>query len=171
MIRKYYRSPYVQKGHGIGSLFRGVANFFRPIAKNIVNTLNSPEVKKVLKTVGKESLGTGSDLLIDSLKGKDINTKLDNRIKLAKKRIVDSIENGINMRRRAKARKKYNRFDNAESGENSDASQQYTKTQKHVGEYQRLNNKRKQPRVFTNPKKRKLASRRSKRSLNKTVFD
>lgn len=70
MIRNYYKAPYIQKGHGLGSIFRGVAKFFRPLARNIVNTFKQPTVRNVLKTVGKETLGTGTELLLDSIKGK-----------------------------------------------------------------------------------------------------
>ena len=114
MIRNYYRAPYVQRGHGLGSIFRGVAKFFRPLARNIVSTLNNPVVKKVLKTVGKETLDTGSELLIDSLRGNDIDSKLDQRIKKAKQRISDSIEDGINMSKQKKQSKNYTRMVNDE---------------------------------------------------------
>ena len=103
MIKSYYRSPYVQKGYGLGGIFRSVAKLFRPIVRNITRTINRPEVQNVLKTVGKETLDTGSELLIDSTKGgKDIESKLNKRIKIAKQRIVDSIEDGISMGKRAK---------------------------------------------------------------------
>ena len=102
MLRNYYKAPYIQKGYGLGGIFRGVAKFFRPIAKNIIKSINTPGVKNVLKTVGKETLNTGSELLIDSLKGNDIESKLEQRIQKAKKRITDSIEDGINNMKRAK---------------------------------------------------------------------
>ena len=54
--------------------------------------MNRPEVRNVLKTVGKETLNTGGELLIDSLKGNNIESKLDSRINFAKKRIANSIE-------------------------------------------------------------------------------
>ena len=103
MIKSYYRSPYIQKGYGLGGIFRSVAKLFRPIVRNITCTINRPEVKNVLKTVGKETLDTGSELLINSIKGENnIESRLDKRIKIAKQCIVDSIEDGISMGKRAK---------------------------------------------------------------------
>ena len=110
MIRSYYRSPYIQRGYGLGGMFRGLAKLFRPLVRKISTTINRPEVRNVLKTMGKETLNTGSELLIDSLKGNDIESKLDSRINLAKKRIVDSIEEGINTRKRTREAKKYQRL-------------------------------------------------------------
>ena len=151
MIKSYYRSPYVQKGYGLGSIFRSVAKFFRPIARNITRTMNSPKVKNVLKTVGKETINTGSELLIDSIKGNDIESKLDKRIKTAKQRIVDSIQDGINISKRANESRKYKRlYDNEHL---SKASNNYTK--------RRVPNKI-----------RKLSSKQRRvKTANRTVFD
>lgn len=150
MIKSYYRSPYVQKGYGLGGIFRSVAKLFRPIVRNITRTINRPEVKNVLKTVGKETFNTGSELLIDSIKGNnDIESKLDKRIKIAKQRIVNSIEDGINMKR-AKESRKYNRLDDDEYL--LDASNNVTK--------RRVPNKI-----------RKLSKRRRTKTARRTVFD
>ena len=47
-------------------MFRGLAKLFHPLARNLSATMNRPEVRNVLKTVGKETLNTGGELLIDS---------------------------------------------------------------------------------------------------------
>ena len=150
MIRSYYRSPYVQKGYGLGGIFRSVAKLFRPIVRNITKAINRPEVRNVLKTVGKETFDAGSELLIDSIKGNNIESKLDKRIKIAKQRIVDSIEDGINMSKRAKESRKYNRLDDSEYLSN--ASNNYTK--------RRILNKIK-----------KSSKRRRTKNARRTVFD
>ena len=50
--------------------------------------------------------------MIDSIKGNNIESKLDKRIKIAKQRIADSIEDGINMRKKANRQsRKYSRLD------------------------------------------------------------
>ncbi len=90
----HYKSAYIQKGHGLGGIFRGIRNFFMPLARRVVTTLNKPEVKRVLTTIGKETLNTGSELMRDSIQGKDIQSTLDNRINIAKKQITESIEDG-----------------------------------------------------------------------------
>ena len=66
--------------------------------------------------MGKETFDAGSELLIDSIKGNNIESKLDKRIKIAKQRIADSIEDGINMRKRASRQsRKYSRLDEDKS--------------------------------------------------------
>ena len=150
MIKSYYRSPYVQKGYGLGGIFRSVAKLFRPIVRNIIRTINRPEVKNVLKTVGKETLDTGSELLINSIKGgNDIGPRLDKRIKIAKQRIVDSIEDGISMGKRAKEYRKYDRLDDNDYLSN-------------------VSNKSKKRRI---PVKTKRSSKRRRTNIRRTVFD
>ena len=73
-IMYHYKSAYIQKGHGLGGIFRGIRNFFMPLARRVVTTLNKPEVKRVLKTIGKETLNTGSELVLDSIQGNDIQS-------------------------------------------------------------------------------------------------
>ena len=102
-----YRSAYIQKGYGLGGIFRGIVRLFRPVAKNVVKVLSRPEVRKVLKTVGKETVDTGKGLLMDKLQGKDLKSMIDKRINIAKRRIADSIEEGINSRKQANNIKKY----------------------------------------------------------------
>ena len=80
----HYKSAYIQKGHGLGGIFRGIRKNFMPLARRVVTTLNKPEVKRVLKTIGKETLNTGSELMLDSIQGNDIQSTLDKRINIAK---------------------------------------------------------------------------------------
>ena len=80
-------------------VYFAVWQFFRPLARNVVKVFSKPGVKKVLKTVGEEAVNAGGEVLIDSLRGNDVEKTLDTRINLAKKRIADSIEEGIKSRR------------------------------------------------------------------------
>ena len=106
----HYKSAYIQKGHGLGGIFRGIRNFFMPLARRVVTTLNKPEVKRVLKTIGKETLNTGSELVLDSIQGNDIQSTLNKRISTAKKRIAESIEDGIKSKRTVNSIKRYQRL-------------------------------------------------------------
>ena len=81
-----------------------------PLARRVVTTLNKPEVKRVLKTIGKETLNTGSELVLDSIQGNDIQSTLDKRINIAKKRIAESIEDGIKSKRTVNSIKRYQRL-------------------------------------------------------------
>ena len=180
MIGAYYRSPYIQRGYGLGSMFRGLAKLFRPLVRNLSTTMNRPDVRNVLKTVGKETLNTGGELLINSLKGNDIESKLDSRINLAKKRIANSIEEGINMRKRTREAKKYQRLLEDEDNNIAANHKTYVKTLPSVKSrnYQRLNEdnvfrdtsnkhtKRKAPTLV-----RKLRKRNRVTNKYRTVFD
>ena len=106
----HYKSAYIQKGHGLGGIFRGIRNFFMPLARRVVTTLNKPEAKRVLKTIGKEALNTGSELVLDSIHGNDIQSTLNKRIGTAKKRIAESIEDGIKSKRTVNNIKRYQRL-------------------------------------------------------------
>ena len=138
MIKRQYKSTYIQKRYGLGGIFRGIAKMFRPIARNLSNTIRRPEVQRVLKTIGKETLDTGSELLLDTIKGNDIEMKLDKRINLAKQRIADSIEDGISMSKRARDSRKYHRL----IDENNDvrSSNKYSKkpTRINIKKYDQL---------------------------------
>ena len=139
MIRNYYRSLCIQTGYGLGSIFRGVAKFFKPLGRSLVRSVNTPEVKNVFKTVGKEAFNTGSKLLIDSLKGNNIETKMDKRIQQAKKRIINSIQDGITNAKLAKRNRKAR--DNQEKEPLLTPSvDKPIKDQAKVGKYSRLHN-------------------------------
>ena len=177
MIRNYYRSPYIQKGYGLGSIFRGVAKFFKPLGRSLVRSVNTPEVKNVFKTVGKEAFNTGSKLLIDSLKGNNIETKMDKRIHQAKKRIIDSIQDGITSAKLAKRNRKAK--DNHEkeplltpsiNKPNKDRAKvgKYSRLHNDTDFYQRTNVHKKQKPNLT---LRNIGKRRNLKSAHRTVFD
>ena len=91
----YYRSPYIQKGYGLGGVFRSIAKLIHPIARKTIRFVNKPSVRNVLKTIGKEGIDSSKELLLDSLQGKDIREKLKERIEIGKKHITDSIREGV----------------------------------------------------------------------------
>ena len=84
-IMYHYRSAYIQKGHGLGGLLRGIRKLFTPLARKVVTSLNKPEVKIVLQTLGNETVSMGSEVLPDSLGWNDIQATLDRRINKATK--------------------------------------------------------------------------------------
>ena len=154
-----YRSPYAQKGYGLGGIFRGVAKFFRPIARNVVKVFSKPAVKKVLKTVGEEAVNTGGEVLIDSLRGNDVEKTLDTRINLAKKRIADSIEEGIKSRKSINKIGRYKHLNEAPSWDE---------------EYEKDRLLKKKVPLQTSKKKRTRFSNKGKMhktKMYKTVFD
>jgi hypothetical protein len=157
----HYKSGYIQKGHGLGGLFRGIRNFFAPLARKVVTTLNRPEVKRVLKTIGKESVNTGSELLVDSIRGNDIQATLNKRIGIAKKRIAESIKDGVNSQRKANNTKRYHHLRNnspeSDNYENLERIRKSTQSDK----VNKLINKRMKPK----------GKFRTIRRSHRTVFD
>ena len=69
--------------------------------KTVVNTLNKPEVKHVLRAMGRKTVSTDGGLLLGSLQGNDFKSNLDTRLSVAKKLITESIEDGIKGRRKS----------------------------------------------------------------------
>ena len=66
---KTFRGPAMQKGYGIGGLFKGLARSFAPV------------LKKGLINVGKRALKTGVDVLSDAAQGKNVKDSIKDRLK------------------------------------------------------------------------------------------
>ena len=90
--------------------------------------------------MGKEAFNTGSELLIDTLKGENIENKMDKRIQEAKKRIINRIEDGISSAKLAKTNK--NTKDNQEKEPllTPPVNKSLNKDHAKVGKYSRLHN-------------------------------
>ena len=121
----YYRGRYVQKGYGLGGIFRSVSKIFNPIARKIATVVRQPEVRKVLKTLGKSAADTGSELLISKLKGESVQPKLKEKIASSKKQIVESIKEGISELQRKRSNNQYNHL--SEDLSDSDIQSNYKK--------------------------------------------
>ena len=89
MTRSYYqfggnlpafRGPALQKGYGLGGLFKG-----------LVRTL-APALKQGLISVGKRALQTGTEVLNDYVQGGDLKTSIKRR---AKQNVNDLIRSTI----------------------------------------------------------------------------
>ena len=89
MTRTYYqfggnlsafRGPALQKGYGLGGLFKGLA---RTLA---------PALKRGLISVGKRALQTGTEVLNDYVQGGDLKTSLKRR---AKQNVNEMIRSAI----------------------------------------------------------------------------
>lgn len=170
--RMRYRSGYIQKGYGLGGIFRGIVRLFRPVARNVVKVLSKPEVRKVLKTVGKETVDTGKGLLMDKLQGKDLKSMIDKRINIAKRRIADSIEEGIKSRKQANNIKRYHHIrDKISDDETNDSTPSNTRNTHHTPKriqkhtYSQLLNK------TASSKSTPRGGKTRKRKTYRTVFD
>jgi outer membrane biosynthesis protein TonB len=73
----YHRGPYIQRGRGIGSIFRSIGQFVLPAVSTLgKNLLSSPITKSVLKTVKNSAIDAGLNLAADTLAGKNIPQSL-----------------------------------------------------------------------------------------------
>ena len=66
---KSFRGPAMQKGYGLGELFKGLARSFAPV------------LKRGLVTVGKKALKTGVEVLSDVARGEKVKDSMKKRTK------------------------------------------------------------------------------------------
>ena len=71
-----YRGPLVQKGYGIGSVFKRFFKWIVPIIKKDA----LPILKSGAKTLGEEAIKTASEVAIDALEGKNIKESVKSKI-------------------------------------------------------------------------------------------
>lgn len=64
---KAFRGPAMQRGYGLGGLFKGLARSFAPV------------LKRGLITMGKKALKTGVEVLGDVAQGRNLKEALKNR--------------------------------------------------------------------------------------------
>ena len=128
--------------------------------------------------MGKEAFNTGSELLIDTLKGKNIEKKMDKRIQQAKKRIINSIEDGISSAKLAKRNKKTKDNQEKEPLLTPPVNKSLNKDHAKVGKYSRLHNDTDYfQRISTHKKQRpnltlrNIGKRRTSKNAYRTVFD
>lgn len=69
-----FRGTRIQRGYGIGGLFRGLFKSVKPLLKSGVKTF-TPLLKKGVKSVGKQAFHSGMNLASDLLKGKNCSKK------------------------------------------------------------------------------------------------
>jgi hypothetical protein len=66
----YYTGSTLQKGEGIGDIFKSVLKIGKPLLKSAIKA-SKPLLKKGAKRLGKAALNTGTSVLSDVLEGKN----------------------------------------------------------------------------------------------------
>ena len=79
----YFRGQMYQRGHGLGNIFRGIFKFLMPMAKSVA------------KTVGKQALHTGFDIVSDTLHGHDLKQAAKLRSRQAASKLLDAAKNEL----------------------------------------------------------------------------
>lgn len=85
----HFDGPYIQKGSGFGSFFKGVVNFFRPLGKILKPLVKSPFVKDI----GRDLISTGLDVATETIRGKPFKDAAKQNLRTAKKRVLNTIHN------------------------------------------------------------------------------
>ena len=85
----HFDGPYIQKGSGFGSFFKGVVNFFRPLGKILKPLVKSPFVKDI----GRDLIRTGLDVATETIRGKPFKDAAKQNLRTAKKRVLNTIHN------------------------------------------------------------------------------
>jgi hypothetical protein len=95
----YFTGPVYQRGHGIGSLFRGLFRFAMPL------------LKQGAKTLGRQALQTGIQVAGDVLEDRPLKESLRARVKEAGSALKTKAENKVHQllsgsgRRKSRKRK------------------------------------------------------------------
>lgn len=72
-----FKGPMLQKGYGIGDVFKKLFRWIMPIVKTHV----VPLVKQGATSVGNEMIKTGTDIAKDYIEGKDLKTSTKEHLK------------------------------------------------------------------------------------------
>ena len=78
-----YRGPVLQRGYGIGNMFKSLSRAVMPA------------LKEGLKTVGKTALQTGLDVMQDVSRGENFKTAAKNRLKENSLGLLDDTLSGM----------------------------------------------------------------------------
>ena len=85
-----------QKGKGIGGVFQGLLNIFRPLAKNIgssvVKAASSNTAKSIAKTLGEQVLDSGMNMTRDLIHGNDLKDSFSRERENFKKAGTDIVD-------------------------------------------------------------------------------
>ena len=101
---KYYESPYfIQRGHGLGSLFRSIGSFLIPVAKKIFpaaksvakKVVKSQAAKNIAKELKDSAIDAGLNLAETALTGGDLKESAKAGFEGAKKRVTKAAKREI----------------------------------------------------------------------------
>ena len=81
-----FRGTRMQKGHGLGGLFRGLFKSAMPLLKSGMKAA-APMLKRGAKTLGKQVLDSGMNLAGDLLDGESIKSSARKRVLEAKNQL------------------------------------------------------------------------------------
>ena len=125
---KVLKSPYSQRGNGLGSIFSSLARVFVPVAKTVFRA-SKPIVKKVAKAAGREALQIGLDTLGEVAAGEEVKSSLKRNLKAGSKRTLEKVDD-VMKNKKSKPIKAANQSPRAHSLSKAAVSKQRKKKKK-----------------------------------------
>ena len=90
---------YIQRGQGIGGIFRGIANLFRKSAPSILKSVKSSGNQliksKIAKDIGNHTKDALIDIVQEGLAGKNLQSAAEERLIEGKKRISKDLSSTL----------------------------------------------------------------------------
>ena len=84
-----HRGRRVQRGHGVGGVFRALG---RHVVPWITKLVTSPSAKRIGKSIGREAVRAGAGVLSDTLAGENVSRALDKQLKVTKKKVRNQLK-------------------------------------------------------------------------------
>lgn len=110
MALRFSNHERIQRGRGIGGLLRIAKSFFKPIIDTVGRAVGSSTGKRVINSVKKQALESGSHVLGDLLEGNNLSDSLSSEANLVKNKIkrvagntLTDFEEGNNKKRKKKS--------------------------------------------------------------------
>ena len=105
-LLKYHHGPLLQRGHGIGSIFKSLFRFLSPALSKVKTVLSQgakigskiasdPTVRDVMKTVKDSAIDVGLKTAADTLEGLDFQQALDKNLRTGKSQVAASFRKGV----------------------------------------------------------------------------
>lgn len=82
-----FEGARLQRGRGIGGLLRAAASVFKPFINTITKAAGSRTGQKLIKTVKKQALESGTNILSDVISGANVGDSINSEYDTAKKNI------------------------------------------------------------------------------------
>lgn len=105
-LLKYHQGPLLQRGHGIGSIFKSIFKLLSPglqSVKSVFSTgakigkkvLSNPGVKDVMNTVRNSAIEIGVNTAADAIDGLGFKESLNKNVNSARSEVADSFRRGV----------------------------------------------------------------------------
>ena len=106
MSLRFKGGNILQKGRGIGGLFRVASSLFKPLLRTVGSTAlkvaRSDVGKAIGETVKEQAISSAKNIALDTIRGENIEDSLRNEVVNVRKRVADGFENVISKPKKRK---------------------------------------------------------------------